>query len=121
MLNIIQKGLSKIFGSKSNRDVKSVLPIIDEINEHFLSYQNFTHDELRQKTQDFKYRIQQYLSEIDRQIEELSEKAETQEMELDEKEACGGPGRGRRAHDEGMPLLRHDDLPQGDALPQLHE
>ena len=72
MLNFLQKGLSKIFGSKSNRDIKSLEPIVAQINEHFLSYQNFSHDELRQKTQDFKYRIQQYLSEIDKEISELT-------------------------------------------------
>src|SRR5665647_1978338 len=90
MLNFIQKSLSQLFGSKSNRDVKSILPIIDEINEHFYSYHNLSHDELRQKTQDFRYRIQQYLSEIDKQIDELSEKAETEELELDEKETIFG-------------------------------
>ena len=90
MLDFLQKGLSKIFGSKSNRDVKSDEPIVAEINEHFLSYQNFTHDELRQKTQDFKYRIKEYLSEIDQQINTLTEKAETEELELEEKENIFG-------------------------------
>jgi preprotein translocase subunit SecA len=117
MLNIIQKGLSKIFGSKSNRDVKSVLPIIDEINEHFLSYQNFTHDELRQKTQDFKYRVQQYLSEIDRQIEELSEKAETQELELDEKEAIFAQvDKLKKDRDEAIEEILNEILPEAFAV-----
>ncbi|MFN8238296.1 MAG: hypothetical protein U0T77_09010 [Chitinophagales bacterium] len=117
MLNIIQKGLSKIFGSKSNRDVKSVLPIIDEINEHFLSYQNFTHDELRQKTQDFKYRIQQYLSEIDQQIDELSEKAETQELELDEKEAIFAQvDKLKKDRDEAIEEILNEILPEAFAV-----
>jgi preprotein translocase subunit SecA len=51
MLNFLQKGLSKIFGSKSNRDIKSVEPIVTEINEHFEQYQQLNHDELRHKTQ----------------------------------------------------------------------
>ena len=86
MLNIIQKGLSKIFGSKSTRDIKAIEPIVAVINEYFASYQNLSNDELRQKTQDFKYRIQEYLSEIDAQIKELTQKAETEELELEEKE-----------------------------------
>jgi len=50
MLNIIQKGLSKIFGSKSTRDIKAIEPIVAVINEYFASYQNLSNDELRQKT-----------------------------------------------------------------------
>jgi preprotein translocase subunit SecA len=86
MLNFLQKGLSKIFGSKSNRDIKSVEPIVTEINLHFEQYQQLSHDELRAKTQSFKERIQQYLSEIDAQIVDLTQKAESDDADLDEKE-----------------------------------
>ncbi len=117
MLNFLQKGLSKIFGSKSNRDVKSVEPIVAEINEHFLSYQNFTHDELRQKTQDFKYRIQQYLSEIDKQINELTEKAETQELDLDEKESVFGQvDKLKKERDEAIEEVLNEILPEAFAV-----
>ncbi len=117
MLDFLQKGLSKIFGSKSNRDVKSVEPIVAEINEHFLSYQNFSHDELRQKTQDFKYRIQQYLSEIDEQINDLSQKAETEELELDEKETIFGQvDKLKKERDEAIEEILIEILPKAFAV-----
>lgn len=117
MLNILQKGLSKIFGSKSNRDVKSVAPIIAEINENFLSYQNLSHDELRQKTQDFKYRIQQYLSEIDEQINKLSEKAETEELELEEKENIFSQvDKLQKERDEAIEEILNEILPEAFAV-----
>ncbi len=117
MLNIIQKGLSKIFGSKSNRDIKSIEPIVATINEHFASYQNFSHDELRQKTQDFKYRIQEYLSEIDAQIKELSTKAETEELELEEKEVIFTQvDKLRKERDEAIEEILMEILPEAFAV-----
>ncbi len=51
--------LSKIFGgNKSEKDIKSILPIVEEVNKyHFVSYSSLTNDELRAKTAEFKARI----------------------------------------------------------------
>ena len=117
MLIFLQKGLSKIFGSKSNRDIKSLEPIVAQINEHFLSYQNYTHDELRQKTQDFKYRIQQYLSEIDKEVSELSEKAEKEELELEEKETIFSKvDKLKKERDEAIEEILNELLPEAFAV-----
>ena len=53
MLDIFKK----IFGSKHEKDVNELLPIVEEINRHFESYQSLTDDELRAKTEEFKKRI----------------------------------------------------------------
>lgn len=61
--------LSKIFGgSKSDKDVKRIQPLVVEINKHFASYKSLSHDQLRNKTQDFKARISAHLSGIDADI-----------------------------------------------------
>jgi preprotein translocase subunit SecA len=86
MLDFFAKGLAKIFGSKSNRDIKEVSPIVDSINEYFASYQSLSNDELRGKTLEFRTRINEYLSEIDAQIVELNKSAESEEKGLDEKD-----------------------------------
>ena len=68
--------LSKLFGgSKSEKDVKKIQPVIDEINRHFQSYQSLSHDELRAKTQAFRTRIQDYVSDIAAQIKAKKEAA----------------------------------------------
>jgi len=73
MLGII----SKIFGgNKSEKDIKSIQPIVAEINRHFASYQSLGNDELRAKTAEFKQRIREHLSNIDGEIAELNKKAE---------------------------------------------
>ncbi len=61
--------ISKIFGgNKSEKDVKKILPLVHKTNEFFASYQQLTHDELRNKTNEFKDRIKAHLTEIDKAI-----------------------------------------------------
>lgn len=61
--------ISKIFGgSKSEKDVKKIEPYISKINEHFASYQSLSNDQLRNKTQEFRQRIKEHLSQIDTEI-----------------------------------------------------
>ncbi|MBS1932594.1 MAG: preprotein translocase subunit SecA [Bacteroidetes bacterium] len=73
MLGII----SKIFGgNKSEKDIKTILPIVEKINQHFASYQSLTNDQLRAKTDEFKQRIKNHLSTIDNEISQLNKKAE---------------------------------------------
>jgi preprotein translocase subunit SecA len=85
MLNYIVKGLAKIFGTKSNRDIETLSPRVPEINQYFESYAVLSNDQLRGKTTEFRERIATYLSEIDLRIAEQNELAEKEEG-LDEKE-----------------------------------
>jgi len=60
---------SSLFGgSKSEKDVKKITPYVEEINQHFTSFQSITNDQLRNKTQIFRQRIKDYLKEIDEEI-----------------------------------------------------
>lgn len=69
--------ISKLFGgSKSEKDIKTIQPVVEKINEHFAAFQSLSHDELRNKTQDFRQRIKAHLQEIDDQISSLNKQAE---------------------------------------------
>ena len=73
MLGII----SKIFGgNKSEKDVKLVLPQVEKVNSFFSEYQSLSNDDLRAKTTEFKARIKEHLSEIDKEIATKREEAE---------------------------------------------
>src|SRR3990172_4831991 len=65
------KFLSSLFGSKKEKDVQSLLPIVEEINQHNAQLQSLTDDELRAKTQEFKTRIAQALKETRGEIERI--------------------------------------------------
>ena len=51
------KIFTSIFGSKHDRDLKKIWPIVTEINEHFESYNRLSDDQLIAKTEEFKERI----------------------------------------------------------------
>ncbi len=69
--------ISKLFGgSKSEKDVKKIAPIVEKINAHFAAYQSISNDELRGKTQEFRARIAAYLKDIDAEIAAKNEAAQ---------------------------------------------
>ena len=72
--------LSMLFGgNKSEKDVKVIKPYVGKINAFFDQYQSISNDELRGKTQVFRDRIKEYLTDIDTQIE--SEKGEADKLD----------------------------------------
>jgi preprotein translocase subunit SecA len=69
--------LSKMFGgSKSEKDIKAIEPLVASVNQHFNSYQSISNDELRTKTVEFRQRIAAHLQPIDQQIADIAAKAE---------------------------------------------
>lgn len=69
--------LSKMFGgSKSEKDVKIIQPLVASINQQLANFQSLSNDELRGKTSEFKRRIAEHLKSMDAEIVELSLRAE---------------------------------------------
>ncbi len=68
--------LKRLFGgSKQDRDIKALRPIVIKINEEFAKLQNLSNDQLRQKTFQFRGRISEYLKPIDDKVAELRQQA----------------------------------------------
>ena len=58
MLAKIEKILSKVLGgSSTERELKRIRPVVDEINQIAEEYENLTDDELKAKTNEFRYRL----------------------------------------------------------------
>jgi len=68
------KIIEKLFGSKHERDIKRITPIVDEINKIYLTLKDLSDEELRSKTDEFKARIMEEVGEQRKQIEALKEK-----------------------------------------------
>ncbi|MBS1630760.1 MAG: preprotein translocase subunit SecA [Bacteroidetes bacterium] len=80
--------LSKMFGgSKSDKDVKRLQPHVSSINAEFERLSTLTNDELRHRTQEFKQRIREHLTDIDAQIAAKKSEAEALELEGHGREA----------------------------------
>ncbi len=68
---------SKMFGgSKSEKDVKKIEHFVGKINKFFDDYQSLNNDDLRNKTQEFRQRIKEHLTEIDAEIAARNAEAE---------------------------------------------
>ncbi|RWY55750.1 preprotein translocase subunit SecA [Mucilaginibacter gilvus] len=77
---------SKLFGSKSERDVKSIQPIVEKIKAEFAKLGQLSNDELRAKTIEFKETIATGLSGIDSEIQAIKDRTENElDMEVSEK------------------------------------
>lgn len=77
--------LKKIIGTKQDRDLKQYQALVFEVNKNFEQYQSISNDELRSKTLEFRQRIQEYLSDIDAEIETVNQQAIASE-DFNEKE-----------------------------------
>ncbi|MGB4772488.1 MAG: preprotein translocase subunit SecA [Chitinophagaceae bacterium] len=69
--------ISKLFGgSKSDKDVQRIQPIVTQTTAFFQEYRNLTNDQLRGKTQEFRQRINEHLTEINAEINQIKQQAE---------------------------------------------
>ncbi|MEL6636208.1 MAG: preprotein translocase subunit SecA [Bacteroidota bacterium] len=85
MFKLISKTLGKIFGSKYDRDVAEYAPIVEEINAEFERLQSLSHDDLRNRTQEFRAKIAEHLAGIDEDIRNSTQDA-IQEQDFGRKE-----------------------------------
>ncbi|WP_435357577.1 preprotein translocase subunit SecA [Emticicia sp. SJ17W-69] len=87
MLNFLTKGITQIFGTKSEKDNKELQPYVKLTNDEFAKLANLSHDEFRAKTKELQDYIAQRLSHIDNQIDTLRAGIdENPDMQVDEKE-----------------------------------
>jgi len=77
--------ISKLFGNKSDRDVKSIQPIVEKIKAEYEKLGGISNDELRAMTLDFKETIKNGLADIDAQIADIKAQAEDSELEVSAK------------------------------------
>ncbi|WP_242923547.1 preprotein translocase subunit SecA [Pontibacter liquoris] len=88
MFDFFGKTVAKIFGTKSDRDIKEVLPYVSKINEEYAKLSGLTDDQLRQKTQEIKQVIDERLKPIDDRIAGLHKRiAEETELNIVQKES----------------------------------
>ena len=78
--------LTKIFGNKYDKDIAKINPIITEINKQYESLKSITNNDLRNKTIEFKQKINDFVAEERKKIEELKEKSKLKETSTQKKE-----------------------------------
>ncbi|MEL7162599.1 MAG: hypothetical protein AAFN92_17715 [Bacteroidota bacterium] len=106
------KALKKLFGSKQDRDVAKYQPVVDEVNEVFVTLSGLSNDELRNRTQDFRQRIADYLSSIDSEISRLGEEAEAVEDFREKDRLYKEVDKLKEQRDEELEVVLNELLPE---------
>ncbi|QKZ11928.1 preprotein translocase subunit SecA [Spirosoma sp. KUDC1026] len=82
MINLI----AKLFGTKSQRDLKELVPYVEKVNAEFIRLKDLSNDELRQFSAALKEQIASELADIDNQLADLNEQGSHPEVDVNEKE-----------------------------------
>jgi len=59
------EALKKLFGSKHEKDVKAIQPLVTQINIHYEELQQLSDEALRAKTEEFRTRIREAIKETE--------------------------------------------------------
>ncbi|MBK9406812.1 MAG: preprotein translocase subunit SecA [Gemmatimonadetes bacterium] len=90
--------LSKVFGTRHDRERKRIQPIVDEINAHYARLQSVSEEELRGQTAKFRRVLAERTDALEQRVAELKELKKTTkdaaEREKIDLELGGGDGRG---------------------------
>ena len=82
------KLIAKIFGTKSEKDIKRIMPLVEQTKEEGEKLKNISHDELRNETKKIQDFINQELKAIDDQLAGLHDEiANSPELDINDKEA----------------------------------
>jgi len=88
MLKSINSFIGKVFGTKSDKDLKEVMPLVQKTKAVFEELQSISNDQLRDRTAQFKKRIEDYVSADKLKISDLKRKIDDNpDMDFLEKEA----------------------------------
>ena len=80
--------LKKFFGTKSEKDIKSIQPLVDQALEIYPSLARLSNDEIRAKVTSFKQKIQDAIKTEQNQIDEIKARVEKEfDMDIDTKES----------------------------------
>lgn len=85
-MGIIDGIIAKFFGTKTERDLKELLPIVDKIKEVYPRFVNLSHDELRSETLRLRNRIRDYISSEETKVAEMKAQMDVEGVDFDEKE-----------------------------------
>ncbi len=80
--------IAKLFGTKSQKDIKLIMPLVEETIQEGQKLTSLSHDELRNQTRQVQEAINQELKEIDDQLAALHKQiADSPDLGIQEKES----------------------------------
>lgn len=88
MLNALTGLIKKIVGDKNERDIKEIMPLVEETKAEFAKLENISNDDLRAMSAALKAEIKAYTKAEEDEIDALKKQVEDNpKMDIEEKEA----------------------------------
>lgn len=78
--------LTKFFGTKSDRDLRELMPIVNKIREVYPRYTTLTNDQLREETARLRQVVRNYIADDESRVEQLKVQMESDEIDYEEKD-----------------------------------
>ena len=78
--------LKSLFGNKSDRDMKELMPIVAKVNAEWKKLKSISADELRAVAEDMKKEVREYIGEEENEIAALKRKVEEERPSIEERE-----------------------------------
>ena len=82
------KLIAKIFGTKSEKDIKRIMPLVEQTKQEGEKLKNLSHDALRGETAKIQAQINEELKAIDHELASLHKQfAESPDLDINQKES----------------------------------
>ena len=85
-MSFFLKVLSNFFGNKSQKDIKELTPVLQNIKQEYLRFPTMSNDELRAESAMLRLKIRNYIKVEEDEIASLKERAESGEIPIEEGE-----------------------------------
>jgi len=86
-MSILSSIIKGFFGSKSDRDIKEVMPVLEAIKVAYENIKILSNDELRKKSAELKEQVRASIAEEEAKIQELKDSAAVEVEDMSKKEA----------------------------------
>lgn len=108
--------LRKLFGSKHEKDIKSLYPLVEEINRHVEQLQSLPDEELKGKTNEFRQRIKERIQPIETQLAQLKEALPQAQSFQEREDLYTQQDQLNRQIDDEIEAVLHEILPEAFAV-----
>lgn len=110
------KVFTKLFGTKFDRDVKKYTPVVEETLEIYEGLKSLSHDELRNKTNEFRSKIADHLAGIKGDIDSLNQEAANEKNLTRKEEIFKEVDELMKEKDEHLEEILNEILPEAFAV-----
>jgi len=115
-MSIINDILGLFLGNKYERDMKEINPFVEKIHIEFEKLQNLSNDQLRDKTQELKKEILEYIAEDENKIKSIKESAEAEEDVYRKEESYNEIDKIEKQINEKLEIILDECVPRAFAI-----